>query len=94
MSIPAIILFFPNIVLEYLQQNTHLDDVFRGTDDIRNDKFDKLPQQCRECDVLFACYGECPKNRFIKDKYGNKGLKYLCKDITGSFIMLPLIWIS
>lgn len=44
-----------------------------------NDKFDKLPQQCRECDVLFACYGECPKNRFIKDKYGNKGLNYLCK---------------
>jgi len=44
-----------------------------------NDKFDKLPQQCRECDVLFACYGECPKNRFIKDKYGNTGLNYLCK---------------
>lgn len=44
-----------------------------------NDKFYKLPQQCRECDVLFACYGECPKNRFIKDKYGNKGLNYLCK---------------
>jgi uncharacterized protein len=44
-----------------------------------NDKFDKLPQQCRECDVLFACYGECPKNRFIKDRYGNKGLNYLCK---------------
>lgn len=44
-----------------------------------NDKFDKLPQQCRECDVLFTCYGECPKNRFIKDKYGNTGLNYLCK---------------
>jgi uncharacterized protein len=44
-----------------------------------NDKFDKLPLQCRECDVLFACYGECPKNRFIKDKYGNTGLNYLCK---------------
>ena len=44
-----------------------------------NDKFDKLPQQCRECDFLFACYGECPKNRFVKDKYGNPGLNYLCK---------------
>lgn len=44
-----------------------------------NDKFDTLPQQCRECDMLFACYGECPKNRFIKDKYGNDGLNYLCK---------------
>lgn len=44
-----------------------------------NDKFDTLPQQCRECPVLFACYGECPKNRFIKDKYGNEGLNYLCQ---------------
>jgi len=44
-----------------------------------NDKFDKLPQQCRECEILFTCYGECPKNRFIKDKYGNDGLNYLCK---------------
>lgn len=44
-----------------------------------NDKFDKLPQQCRECDFLFACYGECPKNRFVRDRYGNPGLNYLCK---------------
>ncbi|RNC65887.1 anaerobic sulfatase-maturation protein [Proteiniphilum sp. X52] len=44
-----------------------------------NDKFDKLPRQCRECDMLFACHGECPKNRFMKDKYGNEGLNYLCK---------------
>lgn len=44
-----------------------------------NDKCDTLPQQCRECDMLFACYGECPKNRFAIDRYGNYGLNYLCK---------------
>lgn len=44
-----------------------------------NDKFDKLPRQCRECDFLFTCYGECPKNRFVRDEYGNPGLNYLCR---------------
>lgn len=42
-------------------------------------KHELLPQQCRECPVEFACYGECPKNRFTRDKYGNPGLNYLCK---------------
>lgn len=42
-------------------------------------KHELLPQQCRECPVEFACHGECPKNRFTRDKYGNPGLNYLCK---------------
>ena len=42
-------------------------------------KHDCLPQQCRECQWRFACHGECPKNRFVRDKYGNPGLNYLCK---------------
>lgn len=42
-------------------------------------KHELLPQQCRECPVEFTCHGECPKNRFTRDKYGNPGLNYLCK---------------
>lgn len=41
-------------------------------------KKNRLPQQCRECPWLFACHGECPKNRFVKDAYGNPGMNYLC----------------
>lgn len=37
-----------------------------------------LPRQCRECRWQFACHGECPKNRFVHDCYGNPGLNYLC----------------
>ena len=42
-------------------------------------KHTSLPRQCKECDMEFACHGECPKNRFGKDKYGELGLNYLCQ---------------
>ena len=42
-------------------------------------KHTSLPRQCKECDMEFACHGECPKNRFEKDKYAEPGLNYLCQ---------------
>ncbi len=42
-------------------------------------KNDALTRQCRECQWLFACHGECPRNRFTTDRYGNPGHNYLCK---------------
>ena len=42
------------------------------------DKSMTLPQYCLDCDVRFACNGECPKNRFIKTPDGEEGLNYLC----------------
>ncbi|MEO6470154.1 MAG: SPASM domain-containing protein, partial [Acidimicrobiia bacterium] len=41
-------------------------------------KRDALPQQCRECSVLFACRGECPKNRVAHTATGEAGLNHLC----------------
>jgi uncharacterized protein len=42
------------------------------------DKLDTLPQYCLDCDVRFACHGECPKNRFLTTPDGEPGLNYLC----------------
>jgi uncharacterized protein len=42
------------------------------------DKRDALPRQCRECPVLFACNGGCPKDRFASTDGGEPGLNYLC----------------
>ena len=42
------------------------------------DKRDTLPRYCRECEMLFVCNGECPKNRFIQTPDTESGLNYLC----------------
>ena len=42
------------------------------------DKQEKLPSQCRSCEFLFACNGECPKNRILSTPDGEPNLNYLC----------------
>ena len=69
---------------EHLLGNLHKKTITEMMYSDQQNKFAKmkkqmLPQQCKECKFLFACHGECPKNRFLNDKYGNYGLNYLCK---------------
>ena len=42
------------------------------------DKLRTLPEECRTCDVRFACNGGCPKDRFATTATGQSGLHYLC----------------
>jgi uncharacterized protein len=41
-------------------------------------KRDSLPSLCTNCEFLFACHGECPKNRFLVSEQDEPGLNYLC----------------
>jgi uncharacterized protein len=43
------------------------------------DKQEALPVQCKDCRYLFACNGECPKNRILATSTGEAGLNYLCR---------------
>jgi serine-type anaerobic sulfatase-maturating enzyme len=48
-------------------------------------KRDTLPLYCRRCDVLKACNGGCPKDRFTRTPDGEKGLNYLCAGLKRFF---------
>jgi uncharacterized protein len=37
-----------------------------------------LPRYCLQCDVRYACNGECPKHRFSRAPDGELGLNYFC----------------
>jgi uncharacterized protein len=48
-------------------------------------KRDALPAYCRQCKHVRLCWGECPKNRFIRSPDGELGLNYLCSGIRRFF---------
>lgn len=64
-----------NIGTEHLADMQRKPELFRFGIEKRN----ALPSDCRKCDYLFACRGECPKHRFATTRRGEKGLNTLCE---------------
>lgn len=70
---------FPEYKLGNIRDHSLIDMLYgEQQQEFSRLKHSSLPRQCKECDMEFACHGECPKNRFMKDKYGDFGLNYLC----------------
>jgi uncharacterized protein len=69
----------PRYLLGNIQEQ-HLKDLVASEQQRRFGaaKRDSLPANCLECEVYFACHGECPKNRFLSTPNGASGLNYLC----------------
>ena len=69
----------PNYYLGNIQES-HMIELVASPQQLKfgQDKLNTLPQYCLDCEVRFACHGECPKNRFINTPDGQPGLNYLC----------------
>ena len=77
---------FPEYKLGNIYTSTILEMMFSDKQlRFGTDKRDKLPQQCKECEFLRLCNGECPKNRILTDKFGNEGLNFLCEGYKAFF---------
>lgn len=71
---------FPEYKLGNIRTNTLVEMMYSDRQQkFGNDKYDTLPRQCKQCRYLFACNGECPKNRFTFTSDGEPGLNYLCR---------------
>jgi uncharacterized protein len=44
-----------------------------------------LPGCCQECEFLFTCYGECPKNRLFDSPDGSGRVNWLCPGLKHFF---------
>jgi uncharacterized protein len=77
---------YPEYMIGNIKE-THLWDVVFSSrqEEFGLRKSSTLPGYCRRCPYLFACHGECPKNRFIRTPDGEAGLNYLCAGLRKYF---------
>lgn len=70
---------FPAYKLGNIRTNTMVEMLYgERQQQFGRSKVATLPSSCRACKYLFACHGECPKNRFLSSPSGESGLNYLC----------------
>ncbi len=71
---------FPEYFLGNIS-NENLIDLVKSQQqfDFGISKRNSLPRYCLQCEVRYACHGECPKHRFIMTPDGKPGLNYLCR---------------
>jgi uncharacterized protein len=77
---------YPKYHLGNIKEKT-LSDMAFSRDQVKfgMDKKKGVPQYCRDCEYMFACNGECPKNRIIRSPIGEPGLNYLCSGLKKYF---------
>lgn len=70
---------YPRYLLGNIRQRS-LSEMMNSSEQYRfgRAKLEGLTKQCLECEYLFACNGECPKNRFAQSSDGEWGHNYLC----------------
>ena len=75
----------PNLLGNILQ--TPIGDLVRSEKQhaFGEAKRETLPRYCRECEFVFACNGECPKNRILLTPDGEPGLNWLCDGLKHFF---------
>ncbi len=71
---------YPEYKLGNIKEHTFIEMLFgEQQKKFGMNKWSTLPHKCRKCKYLFACNGECPKNRYTENEYGETGLNYLCE---------------
>lgn len=70
---------FPQYRLGNIHEKTLIEMLYGPRQQVfASKKTQNLPEDCQQCEFLFACHGECPKNRFARAAGGESGLNYLC----------------
>jgi uncharacterized protein len=69
---------FPEYKLGNIKKQSLLEMMYGKKQDKFSALKQQLPMQCKTCEYLFACNGECPRNRFAYADDGEPGLNFLC----------------